>query len=186
MTKKKNIWSNLLFFGLLVAMIIPQSRMVLQSNVQRLLMGAPKEESTYEKLSPTDLSYSIRTANGEVISLNSLNDKPVFLNYWATWCPPCVAEMPSIQNLYADYKDKVHFVLISSEEEAKTKAFLNKKGYTFPLSKAIQATPDKLSRSSIPSTFLISKNGEILVSEVGASNWNHKKFRALLDEAIKN
>ena len=46
--------------------------------------------------------------NGNPIELSSLKGKPVFMNFWATWCPPCVAEMPFINELYPEYKDKVH------------------------------------------------------------------------------
>lgn len=184
MWKKRSTWSNIFFLLLLIAMIIPQSRMVIQSNILRLTLRPPSEVSQTNTLSSADLDYYFEDANGNKVRLKELSDKPVFLNYWATWCPPCVAEMPSIQKLYDDYKDKVHFVVISNENTDVTEQFASKKEFTFPLSKGIAQTPEKLSSSSIPTTFIISKKGEILVAQTGANNWNHKKIRTLLDNSI--
>ena len=52
-------------------------------------------------------------ATGKVMNLSDLRDKPVYLNFWATWCPPCVKELPHIQAKYEQYKDKIHFLAIS-------------------------------------------------------------------------
>jgi thiol-disulfide isomerase/thioredoxin len=183
--KKQLTWSNALFALLVVAMLIPQTRMLLQSNLQRLFLRPPSTEKNITQLEADELAYSFVNSEGKKFSLESLSDKPIFLNYWATWCPPCVAEMPSIEKLYSDYKDKVHFVIVSQDDQEKLEAFMQKKGYTFPLSQDISPTPKPLQRSSIPSTFILSKNGGILVAEVGANNWNSKRVRMLLDEEIK-
>jgi len=186
MWKKRSTWSNILFLALLIAMVLPTSRMFIQSNLLRLTLRAPSESSDSMQLIASDLNYAFRNQNGDIVKLGDLDDKPVLLNYWATWCAPCVAEMPSIQKLYDDYKDKVHFVLISNEESEKTLQFIEKKGYSFPLSTGIMGTPEKLSSSSIPATFILSKKGKILVSEIGANNWNHRKIRAILDKDIRS
>lgn len=57
--------------------------------------------------------FTVTDMNGQTVSLASLKGKPVFLNFWATWCPPCVGEMPDIQRMYAKYGDKVHFVIVN-------------------------------------------------------------------------
>lgn len=176
--------SNILFAAFVLAMLFPQSRMFIQSNIQRLFLRPPSTEVKVEMLSSKDLEYTLRDPNGRVVSLQDLSDKPIFLNYWATWCPPCVAEMPSIEKLYADYKDKVHFLIVSNEDPAKTKAFMEKKDYHFPLSTSLEAAPEILQSNSIPATFLISKDGGILISEVGANNWNSGRVRELIDSDL--
>jgi thiol-disulfide isomerase/thioredoxin len=180
--KKKITWSNILFLGLLVAMLIPQSRMFIQSNIQRLLLRPPSTEKNVETLASQDLDFRFQMEDGSIESLKNLSDKPIVLNFWATWCPPCVAEMPSLEKLYTDYKDKAHFVILSNEEIAKIEAFKKLRGFSLPLAKGIQQAPSLLQSSSIPATFILSKKGEILISEIGANNWNSDLVRNLLDK----
>jgi thiol-disulfide isomerase/thioredoxin len=182
--KKRLTWSNFFFAALLIAMVIPRSRMFIQSNIQRLLLRAPSTEKNINTLSSQDLGFRFQTESGEVLSLESLGDKPIVLNFWATWCPPCVAEMPSLEKLYEAYKDKVHFVIISNEEESKISAFRNLKGYSLPLARGVQQPPPLLQSSSIPATFILSKKGEIMVSEMGANNWNSDVVHDLLDKLV--
>ena len=70
---------------------------------------------------------------GNSYSLSQMLDKPVVLNFWASWCPPCKSEMPDFEKLYAIYGERVNFVMVSVDdtlEEAKD--FYQGSGYTFP------------------------------------------------------
>ena len=104
---------------------------------------------------------------------------------WATWCPPCVAEMPSLQDLYNDYKDQVVFVFVTSEGAEKVTPFMEKNNYNLPIYNMMSKEPDLLSTQSIPTTYLINKKGEIVIKKTGAANWNSTKVRNQLDELIK-
>ncbi len=78
--------------------------------------------------------FTVTDMNGQTVSLASLKGKPVFLNFWATWCPPCVGEMPDIQRMYAKYGDKVHFVIVNIDgTKPDVTAFMENHAFSSPL-----------------------------------------------------
>ena len=109
-------------------------------------------------------------ATGKVMNLSDLRDKPVYLNFWATWCPPCVRELPHIQAKYEQYKDKIHFLAISLDgEQAAPAEFIPAKGYTFPVG---YGNEREISRAynveAIPMSFIIDTNGVVKAKIVGS------------------
>lgn len=122
--------------------------------------------------------------NGNLVSLNSMNDKPIFLNFWATWCPPCIAELPGIEDLHNEYGDKVNFILVSNESRAKVRAFANNKGFeTLPFYQN-ESVPVDFASQSIPTTFIISSSGDIVLDKKGVAKWNSDRVKELLDNLI--
>ena len=62
-----------------------------------------------------DISYK-ELGSGKTMRLNDLKGKPGLINFWATWCPPCVGELPHIEKKYVEYKDRMHFVILSVDD----------------------------------------------------------------------
>ena len=98
----------------------------------------PDIELPLEEQMPADYDWQIVSLNGETVDLNDLKGKVLFINFWATWCPPCVAEMPNIHSLYKKYKkvesDSIVFLMISVDDDwQKVKDFISRKEYTFPV-----------------------------------------------------
>jgi thiol-disulfide isomerase/thioredoxin len=149
--------------------------------VQRLISFSPSEEPENERETLQDYDWNLLQMNSETRNFSQSKGKVVLVNYWATWCPPCVAEMPSLQKLYNTYGDKVDFYFITSEKPAKVKSFLKKNEYTLPVYFKIFDAPKKLKSKVLPTTYVISKTGEIVVSEEGTADWNSKKTKQLLD-----
>ena len=112
------------------------------------------------------------------------NGKVVFISYWATWCPPCIAELPTIEKLYADYGDQVNFMLISNERSETVRLFLEKKGYDLPVYLSRMQAPKALFERSIPTTYIIDGDGKILMKETGAADWNSEKVREVLQDLL--
>ncbi|HNP19017.1 MAG TPA: TlpA disulfide reductase family protein [Fulvivirga sp.] len=131
-----------------------------------------------------DFDFQLKNLNGEVVNLIDYKGKVIFLNIWATWCPPCIAEMPGIQSLYEKVdKDKIVFVMLSTDNsEDKARKFIEKKGFTFPVFMAASRVPDVFRVPSIPSTFVISPEGQIVSKEVGMANYDKKSFINFLDK----
>ena len=78
-----------------------------------------------------DFSYK-ELGSGKTMRLSDLKGKPVFINFWATWCPPCVGELPHIEKKYAEYKDKMHFVILSVDDNEQDPArFIKSKGWSW-------------------------------------------------------
>ena len=154
------------------------------------LLNSNKKNSTIEneyfvKVGDKSIDFSVQMIDGKLMKLSELKGKVVLLNFWATWCPPCVAEMPSIQKLYDDYKDKVEFVFVSNEDWTTIDTFYKDKGYDLPTYNILSKVPDQLVSNSIPATFVIDKNGVIVVDKKGPADWNSHKIRSLLDELLQ-
>jgi len=183
---KISIASDIVFVLLLIALAFPSSRMLVVSTVQRITLFAPsaEKESERETLNKNAYQWQFKTLDGQQINLASFQDKVIFLNFWATWCPPCVAEMPSIQKLYDDYKDKAAFLLVTNEDAQTVNRFMQKKGLDMPIYLNEYQPPEALSTSTIPTTYILSKNGDIVMEKEGAARWNSDKVRNLLNELV--
>ncbi|WGF92658.1 TlpA family protein disulfide reductase [Aequorivita marisscotiae] len=180
---KKN-WSNVLFFTFLALLIIPQTRMPIQVFVQRLISFSPSEKTEAERETLQDYQWNLQLLNGKSVDFSKSKGKVVVVNFWATWCPPCVAEMPSFQKLYDSYGERVDFYFVTSEDSEKVHKFLQKNEYTLPVFIQQYKAPKQLESQALPTTYLISKTGEIVIDEEGAADWNSKKMRALLETLL--
>lgn len=114
-------------------------------------------------------------------NLEDQRGRIVLVNFWATWCPPCVAEMPSMQDLYNDYGDKVTFMFVTSDDRQKVLNFLKRKNLDLPVYYPASETPKTLKSKLLPTTYIIDREGKIVVAETGAADWNSNETRALID-----
>jgi thiol-disulfide isomerase/thioredoxin len=135
-----------------------------------------------------DFNFEAFTPDGKPLDKNVLKGKVVFLNIWATWCGPCRAEMPTIEQLYLETKDpNVAFVILSFDQGAtadkKVRDYIAKSQYTFPvyILKG-RPTPQLGAIRSIPTTYVISKKGMIARTEVGMTNFNTDRFKKFLQQ----
>ncbi|MFC4222094.1 TlpA family protein disulfide reductase [Flagellimonas marina] len=152
--------------------------------VSKLVAASADVVEVNEQDTLKNYHWSLVSTDGKPMNFESNRGKVVLVNFWATWCPPCVAELPSLVELHEDYGDKVDFAFVASDERDKVSAFLEKKGYQLPVFFEASQTPDELMSKSIPATYIISKSGKIVVDEKGAANWNSESTRALLDSLL--
>lgn len=118
-----------------------------------------------EEMPPPEApDFTLEARDGTMLTLSELRGKPVFLNLFATWCGPCVREMPTIQAVYEEYGDRVHFLAMNlGEDKAKVDAFLDEYGFTFPVVYDYDGTVSGASAGiPIPQTFMLDENGMIL------------------------
>jgi len=119
--------------------------------------------------------------NEREVAFSELNDNAVFLNIWATWCMPCIAEMPDIEKLYQKTGYDVNFVMVSRDDDFnKAKEFVAKKGYTFPIYQVRGSLPGEFSGNVIPATYVISSTGEIAARRSGMAKYDTEEFREFL------
>jgi peroxiredoxin len=131
-----------------------------------------------------DVSYDfeLMDAQGRTVSFENFRGKTVFLNLWATWCPPCIAEMPDINDLYAKMdSNDIAFVMISRDADFKKALnFKDKKGYDFPIYSAASRLPQVFQTNSIPTTYIISPLGKIVAKRKGMAKYDSEEFRFFL------
>lgn len=132
-----------------------------------------------EKL-PQAPAMVVQTVDGKTIDLQQQKGKVVFINFWATWCPPCLAEMPSVNDLYLKVKDNPNIVFLSVDVDNKlnrSSQFLQKNGYQMPVYGGnLDGLPAKFYSRSIPTTIVIDKKGDVVFNEVNRANYNDQKF----------
>lgn len=185
----KRWWSialDFIFLALIVAMIFPASRKEVSAFMVRQTLLSPRASSNTTFLSDDDWSFRVVDNNGKVVELSELKGAPIFVNYWATWCPPCIAEMPSIQNLYDNYNEKVHFLFVNNEDAAVVRSFMDKHNYDLPLHNIVGRTPDLFETSTLPTTIVISPKGRVVLYKTGAARWDSNKMFKMMDEMIED
>ena len=150
------------------------------------MVWSPSISNTDERPKISAFAYSLLNLDQETSRQSIGKGEITFLSFWATWCAPCVAELPSIQALYQDYGEDVNFVLVTRENPETVVDFLAKKELDLPVYFPVSQVPEELQSSSIPTNFLIDQEGHILIQENGAANWNSAKVRALLDDLLNS
>lgn len=185
MKLSKSRIKNLIFLAAIALLIIPQTRTPIQVFLNKglALFGPSVEDSTNLK-QVTDYNWKLKSIGGEVLDFNTVKGKVVLINFWATWCPPCIAEMPSMKALYADYKDKIDFIFVSNEDAETINTFLNKNNYSFEVYNPLTNYPDAFNVKGIPRTFLIDTEGNIVIDKTGAANWNSDTVRNTIDNLL--
>jgi len=186
MKLSKSQKSNLIFLIVIAVLIIPQTRKPIQVFLNKgLALFSPSIESSEKQTTLKSYDWKLKDDQGRVFNFETTKGKVVFINYWATWCPPCIAEMPSMQALYNDYQDKVEFLFVTTDWYSEINPFLEKHNYSFKVYRPAEGYPENFNITTIPRTFLIDKKGNIIIDESGAANWNSAKVRATIDGLLK-
>jgi peroxiredoxin len=135
------------------------------------------------------LEIQLEDAFGNAIRLSDFRGKIVFLNFWASWCPTCVVEMPSMEKLHRRFKDK-DFVMIAvnlRESDAQVKSFLEKFKLTFTtLLDSTGEVGSWFAVHALPTTFVLDKNGRIIGKAMGPREWDSKEAVAFFEHLIRN
>ena len=122
-----------------------------------------------------------------IFTLQNFKGKNLFINYWATWCNPCLAEMPYMAELYENYKDEddIIFLYLSREKLDIIKNYIPKDEslQQLPIYKII--TDDEFfATSGIPTTFIVNSDGEVIVKDLGSAFWNDESVFKFIDNLI--
>lgn len=167
------IIQNLIKIGLIQAPAIPKS-------------SEPEADTAVAV--PGGEKVTFADGKGKSISLAGLKGKVVFVNFWATWCPPCIAEMPSIQTLYMKYKDNEQVVFIMVDVDGKYKEasdFMKKNGYTLPVYLPETEVPKEYFAGSMPTTVILDKSGKLAFHHLGAADYSDPEITGFIDKLLK-
>lgn len=179
MLTKKNIGNGLFIAFILLILFVPSAKALLMQGLMQLGLFKPSMATEKQVLSADLAAIKFKDAKGNVLSLADLKGKVVFINFWATWCPPCLAEMPSVNKLHQQFgEDKeVVFLMVDADSNfEKAQAYMDRKKYKMPVYVAASDIPDVLFKGSLPTTVVLDKMGRLSYNEEGAANYASQKF----------
>ena len=199
--KNKNTKKTLIEYGVIAAIVIILYATGLHTEVigfiQRGILATglmtPKIEAkhtnetktdltTVSASTPADFNLNLMDEDGKTISLAEFKGEVIFMNMWATWCPPCIAEMPNINKLHKEVGDEIAFVMISLDDDFETaKAFNKRKGYDLPIYTLQSNRPAMYQSSTVPTTYVIDANGQLVLTHKGMANYNTSEFKSFLE-----
>ena len=190
--KKKSIKRELIewavFLSIIGTLYFSGLHVPVIGNLQRVLLWtglmSPNTEVATEDIRSANYNLPLLTISEKQTSLNSFKGKTIFLNFWATWCPPCIAEMPNIQALYDEIdSDNIEFIMVSLDEDySKAQKFIQKKNYTLPIYFLNGRKPGVYNSTVVPTTYVISPEGEIVLERRGMADYHSEKFKSFLEK----
>lgn len=196
MFKKKSFfsWSNgitgIMILFIIAMLLIPD----VKSSVIQVLMNVglfqPQitEHQKNGNEAYVDNSVAFKGQDGETISLNDLKGKVVFINFWATWCPPCIAEMPAINKMSQQFKDDHNVVILmvdADKDLKKSVQFMKRRKYQLSVFTPATSIPENMFQGSLPTTLVIDKKGQIVYKHEGAASYKNQKFIDFIDKLRK-
>lgn len=128
----------------------------------------------------------VQSTNGDIFHLSDFSGEVVFVNFWATWCPPCIAEMPSIEALAkrmqgVEEGDSIRFLLVSLDDDPSVALeFAQRKELELPIYFLRMKDRRTFDSSQIPTTYVISKKGEVVYERRGMAKYDTRRFQRFL------
>ena len=129
-------------------------------------------------------TIQLEDLNGSAIDMQQYKGKVLFVNFWATWCKPCLVEMPSIAAVINKMKGQdIEFLFASDEDVGQIADF--KSSHDYPFTYVQAKNMSQLNITALPTTYIFNKSGKLVFNEMGTRNWNDKENIDLLLNLIK-
>ncbi|HVO33522.1 MAG TPA: TlpA disulfide reductase family protein [Elusimicrobiota bacterium] len=136
---------------------------------------APAITQTTDRMSSRfDYDWTLETPEGRPLSVADLRGKVLFVHFWASWCAPCRSELPSLQKLFDLFRTNpdMALLLVSEEDMSDIRKFMRYGSFTFPVYRLSGRRPAALSSVVLPTTYIVSRSGEIVYRQQGAAVWD--------------
>ncbi len=175
---------NVLLFAFILSFFVTDVGYYGKIWLNRIFSFSPPIIEKEEREQLANYNWQLKDAQWDFFSFERSKGKVVFINLWASWRLPCEAELRSVQELYDLYKDKIDFYIITDEERPPVEAFMRKNKFTFPITYLIIGSETPLELLEPPASYIIDKNGFIVVQKDGISDWTTTKVKTVLDELL--
>ncbi|WP_288096342.1 TlpA disulfide reductase family protein [Hydrotalea sp.] len=185
---KKNAFTILMVIAVGILLVSPDAKsFVLRQLMATGLFNASIDKRDVDISNKVNTDFDFSDIKGNLQNTSSLRGKVVFINFWASWCPPCRAEFPSIETLYTKFKDRpdIFFLTINEDSELATgKAYLDKEKFSIPMYQSKGNVPEKVYSGALPTTIVLDKTGKIRFHHTGFANYASDKFVKQIEELI--
>jgi thiol-disulfide isomerase/thioredoxin len=182
--KRKTVLNILLIAFVLSFFVTPlgyYSKIVLN----QLFAGTPDVIPAENRIAIPDYDWRLKDENWKFINFERSKGKVVFINFWASWRLPCAAELKSIQKLYDTFKGQVDFYIITNEERLPVRTFMEENNFVFPVTYLIIGDKAPLPILQPPGSYILDKNGNIVVKEDDIADWDNKTIFSLIENLLK-
>lgn len=191
---RSNLGTIVLLLFVAALFLFPSFKATLMQGLMKVGLFQPSvptqtEQRDQQAAAFENASIYFMNPQGQRLSLADTKGKVVFINFWATWCPPCIAEMPTIAELNSEFSSNEDFVVMMVDVDNKreqAQAFLDKRNLNLPLYTPASAIPQSFLKGSIPTSIVLDKEGNLVFKKEGMGDFSNKKFKSfiakLLDE----
>lgn len=173
----KKIFLSLSFISILFSCSSTKDNTSVEDNHNQEIVAEQKADGIY-----------FNDKNNKVVALEDLKGKVVFINFWATWCPPCIREMPDLNELYLEFKDnpQIEFLFVDVDGNMeKSLKFMDKKGFKLPVYFPSSYIPEDFLSGAIPTTVILDKDGNRVGRIEGMYEYNTDEFKQSLKKLIE-
>ncbi|WP_313091739.1 MULTISPECIES: TlpA family protein disulfide reductase [Bacteroidota] len=185
---RKNAFTIVMVIFVGIMLFSPDAKsFVLRQLMATGLFNASMDKKDAGTANQANTDFDFTDEKGNVQNTASLRGKVVFINFWASWCPPCRAEFPSIETLYTQFKDNPDMVFLTINEDndpAAGKAYLEKEKFSVPMYQSSGNVPAAIYSGSLPTTVVLDKNGKVRLHHAGFANYASDKFVKQIEELI--
>lgn len=160
---------------------------VIKQLISTGLFNADIGKKEVDKPDNIKADFDFLDERGHLINMASLRGKVVFINFWASWCPPCRAEFPSIMVVSRKFKNhpEVYFLMINVDDHPATaQAYLKKENFVLPIFRINRDVPDYIFNGALPTTIVLDKKGRIRFRHEGFANYGTDNFAAQIKELL--
>lgn len=181
----KKHWSSTFLAIIIVILIVPSWRISFQGWFQGLFMSDIEFVRTEnEQIPATILEWQLSDMDEKKFDFEQFIDKPILISFWATWCPPCRAELKELKKLHAELGGQMHFLSVSEESH---ETIINSgliEDYSFLYSTI--AYPSYFQITAYPTLFLLDKDGIVIFKHSGSGGLDNEKNQSFLRALIEN
>lgn len=184
-----NIFSAMMVVFIAAMVISPQVKGWTIQSLMKIGLFQPKIDKQPDEAAAEPLpNVYFKDGDGKTIDLASLKGKVIFINFWATWCPPCIAEMPSINSLHGKFKDngKVVFLMVDVDGNyQKSDSFMKKHQYDLAVVSPASEIPPVFMQGAVPTTVILDPEGKMVYRQEGAADYSSAEMTEMIARLAK-
>ncbi|TDE09189.1 TlpA family protein disulfide reductase [Dyadobacter psychrotolerans] len=184
-----NIFSAMMVVFIAAMVVSPQVKGWTIQSLMKIGLFQPKIDKQPDEAAAEPLpNVYFKNGDGKAVDLASLKGKVIFINFWATWCPPCIAEMPSINDLYTKFKDKENVVFLMVDVDGnyqKSDSFMKKHHYALKVVSPASEIPPVFMQGAVPTTVILDQEGKMVYRQEGAADYSSDEMTEMIAQLAK-